>query len=382
MPRVTLVQSGARHNYALGRFLHEHNMLQRLYTDFSMGTGDPLRALLNLPLTSGLRSKLARRTTDALPAAMIRSGTNLTLPGLGARTLRPPSARDIAASDGIFLQYFTDGTAIRRRAPRKTIISDVFIIPSAYREVDREVAAFPDWGVATTPPELARFYESYAHAMLEQSDVLFCPSQAVIDDIGAQDPRYLSKCRLVPYGASLRSRADTTPEPGRILFCGSLDLRKGVQYIRAAAALLEVSHPHLRFVLAGSGNVATREKLVAPNIELLGHLGRDAMEREFGRADVFLFPSLAEGAAGSLLEAMASSLPIVATHAGGVDFADGESGILIPPRDPEAIAAAVVRICDDRPLRASMAASSGREAERYSMAAWEARFIAAIRDVL
>ena len=102
--------------------------------------------------------------------------------------------------------------------------------------------------------------------------------------------------------------------------------------------------------------------------------------REFGRADLFLFPSLAEGAAGAVLEAMASGLPIVGTRAGGVDFSDGESGIVVPPRDPNAIADAVVRICDDRALRDRMAQNVVREAEHYSLAAWETRFIGAIRD--
>jgi glycosyltransferase involved in cell wall biosynthesis len=54
---------------------------------------------------------------------------------------------------------------------------------------------------------------------------------------------------------------------------------------------------------------------------------------------------------------------------------------VIPPRDPEAIAAAVLRLCEDRPLRDAMAASAARAAEHYSMAAWEARFVAAVAAV-
>lgn len=381
MPRVMLVQPGARHNYALARFLNRHDMLQRLYTDLALGAGHPLRGISRLPLSPGTKAKLNRRATDALPAKMIRSGVNVALPGLGRRTLRRPSGRDIAASDAFYLQYFTDGAALRARAPRKPIISDVFIVPGAYRAIDREVADFPDWGEAPTPRDLARSYDAHSLAMFEHSDVLFCPSQAVIDDVTSYGAQFARKCRLVPYGASL-SASGGTPEPGRVLFCGSLHLRKGVQYIRAAADMLRTSHPHIRFVFAGGGSAIMRAKLAASNIELLGHLGKAALMREFERADLFLFPSLAEGAAGTVLEAMASGLPIVATREGGVDFTDGTSGIVLPPRDPEAIAEAVVRIVENRALRAALSAGARGEAEVYSMSAWEARFIAAVSDVV
>lgn len=380
MPRVLMLQPGARHNYALARFLNDHTMLQRVYTDFAMGAADPLRRLLDLPMPTAWRAKLSRRTTDALPADAIRSGFGLTFPMLGQRLLRAPSAADLAASDGAYLQYFTGGQALRRRAPRMPIVSEVFIVPGAYREIDREVAAFPDWGETAIPPEQARFYENHTRDMLEQSDLLFCPSQAVIDDVARYGSSAAAKCRLVPYGASSRSAPGSTSEPGRVLFCGSLQLRKGVHYIRAAAALLQGSHPHIRFALAGAVTPTARAKLTAPNIEVLGHLGKTEMAREFGRADIFLFPSLAEGAAGAMLEALASGLPVVGTRAGGVDFTDGKSGLVIPPRDAEAIAAAVSLICDDRAYRDRLADGAATQSRRYSMAAWEARFIAAITD--
>jgi glycosyltransferase involved in cell wall biosynthesis len=375
-----LVQPGARHNYALACFLDRHDMLQRVYTDFALGTGHPLRSVLGLPMPGHLKAKLSRRATDALPARLIRSGLGVTVPGLGPRTLRRPTQRDIAASDGFYLQYFAGGADIRARAPHKPVISDVFIVPGAYRAIDREVADFPDWGETPTSPHLIHRYDTLSRTMFEQSDVLFCPSQAVIDDVTSYGAHFADKCRLIPYGASLSS-AGGTPEPGRVLFCGSLQLRKGVQYIRAAADMLRDSHPHIRFVFAGGASTIMRAKLAAPNIELLGHLSKADLLREFASADLFLFPSLAEGAAGTVLEAMASGLPIVATREGGVDFTDGTSGIMLPPRDAEAIAAAVVRIVEDRELRASLSAGATREADIYSMAAWETRFIAGVSNV-
>jgi glycosyltransferase involved in cell wall biosynthesis len=70
-----------------------------------------------------------------------------------------------------------------------------------------------------------------------------------------------------------------------------------------------------------------------------------------------------------LLDAMACARPIVATTAGGMPevVADGETGILVPPRDAEAQAAAIVRLLKDQPLRAAMGAAGERRVrERFS----------------
>lgn len=382
MPRITFVQAGARHNYALPRFLYESGMLQRFYTDFGFGTGDPLRHLVDAPLPAPIRAKLARRHVAGLPAEMVRAGNGVDLGRFGLRDLRGYAREDLVDADGFYLQHFTGGEKLARIAPDKKIISDVFIVPYAHRTINAEIAAFPDWGEAPISSELATFYEAHSRRMFEQSHVLFCPSQAVIEDVARYDETYRAKCRLVQYGASLSAPEGSVPEPGRVLFCGSLQLRKGVQYIALAAARLAATHPHIHFVMAGGVTPTVRAKLVAPNITVLGHLGKDALMREFARADLFLFPSLAEGSAGTVLEALASGLPIVATRESGVDFTDGESGLVISPRDPDAIAQAVVRIVDDRTLRDSMSRSAAREAKFYAVEAWKARFVEAIRDAL
>ena len=211
MQRVTLVQSGARHNYALGRFLHDHDMLQRVYTDFALGAGDPMKALARLPMPDAIRSKLLRRSTDAVPADMIRNAVDVTLPFLGQRSLRRPSDRDIAQSAGFYLQYYAQGDYIRARAPGKPIISDVIIVPGAYRIADAEIARFPEWGELPTSAASARRYETQARKMFESSDILFCPSRAVIDDIASYAEHYADKCRLVPYGASLEGVTGQIP---------------------------------------------------------------------------------------------------------------------------------------------------------------------------
>ncbi len=85
--------------------------------------------------------------------------------------------------------------------------------------------------------------------------------------------------------------------------------------------------------------------------------------------DIFVLSSTTEGLGTSLLDAMACGKPIVATTAGGIPevVEDGVTGLLVPPRDERALAAAIVRLLKDRGLRETLgAAGLARVRERFS----------------
>jgi glycosyltransferase involved in cell wall biosynthesis len=92
---------------------------------------------------------------------------------------------------------------------------------------------------------------------------------------------------------------------------------------------------------------------------------RSDVDELLARADVFVLSSTSEGLPISILEAMAAELPVVASSVGGVAeaVADGETGLLVPPRDPVRLAAALERLLDDPVLRRRLGAN-GRERVR------------------
>ncbi|RMF83212.1 MAG: glycosyltransferase, partial [Nitrospirae bacterium] len=90
-------------------------------------------------------------------------------------------------------------------------------------------------------------------------------------------------------------------------------------------------------------------------------------------------PSLAEGISNTLLEAMATGLPVVATRVGGNPelVAEGETGLLVPPGDPEALGAALASLAADGERRRRFgAAARVRAVERFSLEAMVARYAA------
>ena len=127
----------------------------------------------------------------------------------------------------------------------------------------------------------------------------------------------------------------------------------------------------VRVVIVGDGEL--REELARRAdglpVELTG--ARDDVPELLASFDVFAFPSLFEGLCLAVIEAQAAGVPVVATPVGGIreTVVDGETGLLVPPRDPAALAAAIRRLLDDRELAERLAAEARRRVrERYSEA--------------
>ena len=146
---------------------------------------------------------------------------------------------------------------------------------------------------------------------------------------------------------------------------------KGHRYLIKAAATVVRQVPDARFVILGTGELeATLRKQVKDlHLErhvLLAGFRPDALSLQKG-FDLFAMSSLTEGLGTVLLDAMALGQAIVATRAGGIPevVAHDQTGVLVPPRDADALAAAVVRLLGDADRRAQLGLA-GRERVRAS----------------
>jgi glycosyltransferase involved in cell wall biosynthesis len=100
-------------------------------------------------------------------------------------------------------------------------------------------------------------------------------------------------------------------------------------------------------------------------VHLLGE--RQDLDRIFGAMDLFIHPSLTEGLGSSILDAFAAGVPVVASRTGGIPelVEDRETGRLVAPGDPAALARGIVAMLDDFALAASMAARARQQYERH-----------------
>jgi glycosyltransferase involved in cell wall biosynthesis len=146
--------------------------------------------------------------------------------------------------------------------------------------------------------------------------------------------------------------------------------------LRAFSRLLE-RFPVARLTIAGSGpersalEALCTELGLAQAVTFTGRLDNEQTAGLYRSADLVLNPSTADNMPNSLLEAMASGVPIVSTNVGGVPFmvVDGTTALLVPARDPDAMAAAAERALSDRALASRLREAGRAEVERYTWSA-------------
>jgi sugar transferase (PEP-CTERM/EpsH1 system associated) len=152
---------------------------------------------------------------------------------------------------------------------------------------------------------------------------------------------------------------------------GRLHPVKGTSYLLQAFADLAPDHAEAILLLVGDGpQRAQLQELVRclENPERVQFLGnRSDVSRLLHAMDVFVLASVWEGMPNVALEAMAVGLPVVATAVGGTPEAvvDGETGLLVPPRDPGGLARAIARLLRDPELRRKMGQAGRRRVEQH-----------------
>ncbi len=166
--------------------------------------------------------------------------------------------------------------------------------------------------------------------------------------------------------------------PGDVLIAtvGNIRRVKGHDVFVRAAALIAAQLPHVSFSIAGDvlepDYFAELQKLICElNLSDRFHFaGRVTdLQKHLSAADIFVLPSRSEGFSNAIVEAMAASLPVVATDVGGNAEAvqDGVSGLIVPSEDVAALSAAITRLLSD-PVKAREMGAAGKKlaAEKFT----------------
>ncbi len=176
------------------------------------------------------------------------------------------------------------------------------------------------------------------------------------------------------------------PRPGGpIVTVTRLSPEKDVATLIRATQLAVREQPGMQVEIAGDGTCMlslkqlTQELGLDDNVYFLGQVSD--VPRLLERASLFVLSSISEGISLTLLEAMARGLPVVATRVGGTPevVVDGVTGILVPPRDPQALANAMLRLSRDADTARRMGLTGRQRVERHfdvrrAVAAYEALY--------
>ncbi len=241
---------------------------------------------------------------------------------------------------------------------------------------------------------LSPFWCRLARLSQRLADRLIVNSEALrAEEIAAGFPP--ERIVVVPNGVARREArgrdraALGLPAGPLLLSVGRLEERKGQRYLVEAWAAVRMRCPSARLVFLGEGPARPQLEQQARGLGLEGSLSfrgfQDRVADYLDLADALVHPSLTEGMPNVVLEAMAAGRPVVATRVGGIPelLADEESGLLVPPRDPAALAQAVIRLLQEPGLAAALGQSAERRArERFSVEAMVEATEAVYRSLL
>lgn len=136
--------------------------------------------------------------------------------------------------------------------------------------------------------------------------------------------------------------------------------QKGLETLLEAAARVAEVHPHVRFLMVGDGPLTGTLKRMARELGLHGRVRfagfREDIPEVLAAMDIFVLPSLWEGLPNSIIEAMLSEKPVIATSVCGIpeEVDDGVTGFLVPPQDPRRLAGALIRLLEKPGMREAM----------------------------
>jgi len=393
-------QIGAREHYAVPRVLQRSGRLRRFYTDF--WAGSVVRKLAARTGANLLRSLATRFHPDlgGRQGAVVRSWNSRSL--LWEKLLRKKSSaqtpyegfievgsrfarcvredlkrRQAFSSDSIFFAYDTgalEAMAWCRDRNIKCVLNQMDPNRVEAGLVGEEEKRWPGWAInpLLIPEEYFQRRERewvLADRVVVNSE--FCRQALLTQGVPSKKVVVIPLCfemdgRSKDGDANTIISAQSPTAPLRILFLGQVILRKGIQYVLAAAQKLKGEN--VRFDMVGKIGISAEAVASAPkSVHFHGPSTRDQAAGWYRQADVFVLPTISDGFAITQVEAMAYGLPVVTTASCGDVVSDDVDGFVVPIRDAEALAKTLLRYLTEPGLLRSQQNAALAKAKQFTL---------------
>lgn len=404
---VTVVQLGARMHYAVPEILVRNGMLTQFHTDVVAPRINGSQLGNSLQLLQFLR--VAKRYLGRVISTELRKLTRQHRALGWWYALRLKSVRTTHARRALFLaQAQAFGNAVARsgfgradavytftsvslevleraRADGVHGILEQFVAAQPFLDdlLAEERAAFADWELVGETGVLDLAYRDRLRREWALADTIICPSSFVANSLVHEgvDPE---KLVVVPYGVAAPTSLPAPRQsigPLRILFVGTVELRKGVHYLTEALGRLDSACYQAKVAGPVRLSPAGADRLSAV-AEVLGQVPRSEVGALFDWADVLVLPSLVEGSATVTYEALVRGVPVVCTPNAGSIVVDGETGLLVAMRSVDDLASALSRLSSEPLLLDTLRKTAMARRDEAAIDRYEANLLRALRQRL
>lgn len=389
---VILVHPGMHHSYQIALGFQEIGLLQEFITRFyykEQGGFIKLLRLLSPKYATTLQREFRRRRLDGLDNKLICS---FPFGDLALKILRTigiggiiPSSVNLLRNSGFDARA---AKIVRSLQPSAVFCFDGCALDTfkAAREVGAVCILSQMIGHIRTGAEIlqeeARLHPEFAGTMptdIPDSLIERCTQEALLADYVLAGSEYvrkslvengvsLSRIIVLPYGAdTARFHPLHRDDNGifRILFVGGITQRKGIKYLLEAFKRLGL--PKAELVL--TGGIIGSDKGLKPYQDIfrhIPHVPHFEVHTLFQSADIFVYPSLHEGSAIAIYEALACGLPVVTTPNAGSVVRDGEEGFIVPIRDINALMEKILLLYEDTEIRKQMSRNARKRAQSFT----------------
>jgi glycosyltransferase involved in cell wall biosynthesis len=401
MKRFIAVQTGARRNYAVPMILEKAGMLEAFYTDLCANAGlgkfldrwspswfkvGAVKRLLNRRVSANLEGKVQTFDRAALRYLWRQYRTqgnriqrDLVLSKFNEEFGQAMVKKGLGNATHLF-SMFGEGTALLELARQQHVktITEIYISPLTYQIIREEVQQFNDLELPI-PDQIIQSAYAWFERVCNLTDVFIVPSKFVetgLEKFGIDR----HQCCIIPYGLDESwLQLKNSPVKGRILFVGTAEIRKGIHILGIAGSKL--NYRSYEFRIAGGVSDRIRVHSLTQHLHFLGRIPRSEIQQEYIQADIFVLPTLAEGSAEVIYEALAVGIPVITTEAAGSVVRDGIEGFIIPERDPVALAERIELLVEDRVLRDRMATAAKERAKEYTWNQYAERLLTVFNSV-
>lgn len=398
--KILVSQLGARHRYLIPIILQKNDVLGYLFTDSSKySIAGRISTLVNKIMNNHFKLfyRLAKRdpklpkekvkTFDTLLLNKVLLKKKLSKYEIMYQSLSKSFIKKETNDCNVLYSMFFENIDFVRHCKSKgmTIVIDIYENPFGFKLLKNEIESHNEFNVfdnlKTDYLEKDKFRNKYVEEVLGLADYYTLPSRYVEKNMLNYKNFDIRKSKIIPYPSSITvNNYNYRPIKHRLVWVGNDVVRKGLIYCAKAATILRNKYSDLEFIVAGSIPNEIIVNSTFKDLKFVGVCNKEELIELFETSEAYVFPTLFEGFAGTVIEAASCGCPIITTENSGIDV-NSFPAIIIKEKNVREIVEAVENLFENNDFKNQLSYNVFDYAKNLSPTIYEKHLIEFFKSI-